>query len=150
MVAVLDVGVDVGKIAPLAKLPANGFGGTEKNSQFLSTVLHSYRHDNKVLDMWVCVPFNGIAHYSYDGGGWSGVENISTDAADFSIVLSNRTACVLGAPCATLQAFTIAGAPVAAAHSQQNLDLSHLSSGIYIIVATDLSGRSKALKVILR
>ncbi len=75
--------------APLAKLPANGFGGTEKNSQFISTVLHSYRHDNQVLDMWVCVPFNGIAHYSYDGRTEQGIDGISTEDANAPVEYYN-------------------------------------------------------------
>ena len=63
----------------IAKLPADGFGGAAKNDQFINTIIHSYRNNNQVLDMWVCIPYGGIAHYSYDGTKPTAVESISAD-----------------------------------------------------------------------
>lgn len=62
----------------IAKLPADGFGGAV-NGQFINTIIHSYRNNNQVLDMWVCIPYGGIAHYSYDGTKPTAVESISAD-----------------------------------------------------------------------
>ena len=58
-----------------------GFGDT-KNEQVISNALLSNdRQDGHVLDAWACVPFQGIAHYSYNGWIQTGVEDITADEA---------------------------------------------------------------------
>ncbi len=74
---------------PLAKLPENGFGGTTKNDQMINTIIHSYRENKQILDIWVCVPFNGIAHYSYDGRTVQAIENLDVDNFDAPVEYFN-------------------------------------------------------------
>lgn len=57
----------------------DGFGSTA-NDQIISTaLLANDRQDGNILDAWACVPYQGIAHYSYNGWKKVGVEDIASD-----------------------------------------------------------------------
>jgi len=53
-------------------VPEQGLGATT-NDQFCNTIIHAYRNNNQTLDLWVCVPKQGVAHYSYDGRTTQGI-----------------------------------------------------------------------------
>ena len=133
----------------IAQLPADGFGGAAKNGQFINTIIHDYRHDAHVLDMWVCIPFGGIAHYSYDGGGWTGVNNVAVDGDELMPVLDGTCVRLADGGNASFIVANLAGAVVASAADTDSLDVAQLPAGLYIIVATDNNGHSKAIKVVL-
>lgn len=58
-----------------------GFGDTKNNQVISNALLSNDRQDGHVLDAWACVPFQGIAHYSYNGWIQTGVEDITADEA---------------------------------------------------------------------
>lgn len=58
-----------------------GFGGTKNDQVISNALLSNDRQDGHVLDAWACVPFQGIAHYSYNGWIQTGVDDITADEA---------------------------------------------------------------------
>ncbi len=71
----------------ITRLPANGLGATT-NAQFTTTMLFDYRKDKHVLDMWLCVPFQGVAHYSVNGET-DAVDTIIADQAEGDVEYFN-------------------------------------------------------------
>lgn len=134
--------------APIVTVPEKGLGAT-RNSQFFTQVIHGYRHNEHVLDLWTNSALQGIAHYSYDGGGWTGVNNVAVDGGELMPVLDGICVRLADGGNASFIVANLAGAVVASAADTDSLDVAHLPAGLYIIVATDNNGHSKAIKVVL-
>ncbi len=134
---------------PISILPSAGLGST-RNGQYMTQVVYGYRFDQHVLDMWVLSALQGIAHYSYDGGGHNSVSDITVDGQEVVVTLDGRLLKVMNGEASSINIFNMSGAVVASNYGEQSIDLSFMPAGVYVVVVSDTNGRQAAVKIALR
>lgn len=133
------------------KYPEAGLGSTA-NDQNMSSICQSTRKDGMVLDIWVCCARQGVAHYTYNGERFVGVEeNIADEVSDIEMTLNinGSSLIVEGVDADMIQLYSVNGACV-----RSNLRSSELSidglNGLYIIAVKDIEGNSHTAKLVIR
>ena len=126
--------------------PGDGFGGT-RNTDFQTAVCCEIK--DKVLNLWILVCNQGIAHYTYNGEKESGVEEI-VEQSEAKLVYNGRTVSVVGAEVARISVFSTSGMMVADIQQEKELNVMPLVNGIYIVRAVDIEGNVLTTKFIKR
>ncbi len=72
----------------ICKYPEAGLGSTA-NGQNMSSICQSTRENGTILDIWVCCVQQGVAHYTYDGRIYTGVEDVTVAAEEAPAVYYN-------------------------------------------------------------
>ena len=131
--------------------PSAGLGSTG-NAQRLSSICQSTRDEGHVLDIWACVPLQGIVHYSYNGRVEipTGVEEVGAVKADVKVWASAGVLNIAGVEVAEASVYSISGAKVAQARAAQQVDVAELPAGIYVVVVVDVEGNVYTAKVAKR
>ena len=132
--------------APVAIYPADGLG-TERNIDFATGVEVSVR-ENKIVDAWIIVEYQGIAYYTYNGEKESAVEGVETNS--MQVLYAGNIIRVLGTPAKRISLYSLSGALVADAQGTSEMSTSLLVDGVYIVKVTDITGQTKTLKIVKR
>ncbi len=84
-----DIAGGMASATAIATYPEAGFNTTSRNTDFMTSVCASTRENGAVLDVWVNVTNQGIAHYTYNGQKYVGVENIVIEDAQAPVEYYN-------------------------------------------------------------
>lgn len=115
--------------------PTEGFGGT-RNTDFQTAVCYEIK--DKVLNLWILVCNQGIAHYTYNGEKESGVEGITTNG-NFKAYAVGNTLFIKGIESQMVNIYSATGSVVATG-TGNNVAIGNLAKGIYIVRVTDVNG----------
>ena len=137
----------------VASVPTAGLGETS-NGQRMSSICQSTRDEGHVLDLWVCVNEQGIAHYTYNGRKYVedsqvGVEEVA-DKAEVKLWVASGMLNVVGVEPVAVNVFSISGALVLNAKGDQAIDVAELPAGIYIVAVVDEAGNTYTAKIAKR
>lgn len=105
--------------------PAGGLG-TTRNTEFQTAVSHVISNKGSLLNLYIAVPKQGIAKYSYNGAQ-SGIDEVEGSGKP-AIVIENGMISISGGDIKDIHIYNPAGNIVAVSS-----DISHLSAGIYLI-----------------
>ena len=117
--------------------PGDGFGGT-RNTDFQTAVCCEIK--DKVLNLWILVCNQGIAHYTYNGEKESGVEGITTNG-NFKAYAVGNTLFIKGIESQMVNIYSATGSVVATG-TGNNVAIGNLAKGIYIVRVTDVNGNA--------
>ncbi len=133
----------------ICKYPEAGLGSTA-NDQNISSICQSTRENGTILDIWVCCAKQGVAHYTYDGRIYTGVEAENLAQANgLAIVVNGSTLQVTGVDAEMIQLYSISGACVGSIENSNELDVTGLN-GIYIAAVKGVDGSTLTKKVIIK
>ncbi len=134
----------------ICNVPTAGLG-TGNNADRMSDICQSTRDEGHVLDLWVCVNNQGVAHYSYNGRKTVeqtpvGVEDIAAKA-EVKVWVADGMLNVAGVEPVSVSVFSISGSLAAQATGDQAIDISALPAGIYIVAIVDVDGNMYTAKI---
>lgn len=131
--------------------PAEGLG-TTGNAQRLSSICQSTRDEGHTLDVWACVPLQGIVHYTYAGRVEipTGVEEVGVAEAEMKVWAEAGVLNVTGVEAAEVNVYSISGALVANARAAQQVNVAGLPAGIYVVAVVDVAGNVHTAKIACR
>ncbi len=148
-IALSDITDGAGNVtAPIGIYPASGLG-TTSNSQMQSSVTHELTNNDHTLNLWVAVPYQGVAYYKYEGETNTGVEDViaTMDGREWSIVINGSWITTNGGDINMIRVFTAAGS-LTAQSAGEAIDASQLRPGVYIVQAVDANGASRTIKML--
>ncbi len=128
--------------------PADGFGAY-RNTTFITSLAYEYNSESNKVNLWVQVPLQGIAYYSYNGES-TDVDDIAVDmsAAKMEIRRYPSMIKILGVDPAQVVIYNMSGMTALTAGATDEIDTSALS-GIHIIRVVDKSGVVHTAKIAL-
>ena len=112
--------------------PSAGLGST-RNTNFNSAV--SYNINETLLQLWVLIPMQGAAYFEFDGGVQ--VQDRPATASKLTIYSHGETLFVKGVEVKTVDIYSIGGQKVRTSQASDQLSISGLTPGVYIIAVTD-------------
>lgn len=115
----------------LWKIPENGLGNIDNSCA--STIPATEMNDDGSLSLYIFVPKNGLAAYRISDATATGVDDIA-EAGECKIKMEGRVA-RLSKLAEMVNVYNTAGALVATASNTDNINLSDLAEGVYIISA---------------
>ncbi len=127
--------------------PSTGLG-TTSNGIGLSSVCHEIADGGKTLNVWVLVPYQGIAMYQHKAVS-SSVENVADKLNKTNVYVSNKVINVCDVTAKQVEVYSMMGGLTINAQNTNNVDASALASGIYIVVVTDNAGNVTTHKIML-
>lgn len=137
--------VDLSGDTPVHKSiqPASGLG-TTRNTDFQSSVSHVIYDKGSKLNLYLVVPFQGVAKYSYDGAT-TGVGSVGS--AENGISIEGGRIISTGGEIAEVQVYNTAGVLVLTSNSVST-DISGLGAGVYIVRAIFADGKVISDKIV--
>lgn len=116
----------------IGKYPSLGLGGT-RNTSFRTSLSYEVTRTN--LNVWVLIPSQGAAYYTFQHSSPTGIDaNISNPA---TIELSDKKVRIDGINVKQLDVYSIMGTLIMSEKTANEIDLSTLIKGVYIIAVTD-------------
>lgn len=129
--------------------PSAGLGNT-RNTLFNSAVCQSV--EDKVLNVWVLVPFQGCAYFKYNGETTSppvAIDQVRNDAAKMVLYNHTETLFVDGIEAANIDLYTLTGQKIRTVKNSNELSVAGLQ-GIYLVIVKDSNNMMHTGKVILK
>src|SRR5574344_323500 len=143
----ITTGVDVEK--PTCIYPAAGLGAT-RNTLFQSTVCQSV--EDKLLNIWVLIPYQGCAYYKYNGESDTPVaigQVSATETAQMIIYNNREMLFVDGVEAAQIDLYTLTGQQIGVVENPNEMSVAGLQ-GVYLVVVKDNSGLTRTGKIIVK
>lgn len=103
--------------------------------------------DDYEAKLYQYVPNQLAAQYTFKIKATVGVENVIDAKKDVSITVAGQNLYINGIEVADVEIYSIASVRVAKEANTQNVNISALSSGIYIVKATDANGYTYTAKI---
>lgn len=129
--------------------PTEGLGN-RSNIEGVSNIYCELTDDNYDLNVWVCINGQGIGYYIHKGRLYpSAIEEFAQEKAEISTKVVGGNLQIQGVEVAAINVYTISGQLVASVKNTQEVEVSDLNRGIYIIHVTDAAGNQYASKIML-
>lgn len=141
----MDATKGVASATAIGLYPQAGLG-TSRNTSFRNTLCADV--DNQNLNIWVLIPFQGAAYYKFQHSSTVGMGDLSYNRTDFDVWLGATNLEVNGIEVADVEIYSVTGVLVAK-DAKANVNIGPLSSGIYIVKATDVNGYIYTAKISL-
>ena len=117
----------------LWKIPQAGLGN--QGNTYVSSIPATQQNADGSLTLYIYVPNNGLAAYLIQDATMVDIENIDAET-ELSVNLINRTV-KINKPAESIKVYSTAGTMVATASNCEEIDLSSLPCGVYIVEAYD-------------
>ena len=129
--------------------PTEGLGN-RSNIEGVSNIYCELTDDNYDLNVWVCINGQGIGYYIHKGRLYpSAIEEVAQEKVEIKTKVSGGNLQVQGVAVAAINVYTISGQLVASVKNTQEVEVSDLNRGIYIVHITDAAGNQYASKIML-
>lgn len=129
--------------------PTEGLGN-RSNIEGVSNIYCELTDDNYDLNVWVCINGQGIGYYIHKGRLYpSAIEDVTQEKAEIRTKVVGGNLQIQGVEVAAINVYTISGQLVASIKNTQEVEVSDLNRGIYIVHITDVAGNQYASKIML-
>ena len=129
--------------------PAEGLGN-RNNVEGVSNIYCELTDENYDLNVWVCINGQGIGYYIHKGRLYpSAIEEVAQEKVEIKTRVSSGNLQVQGVAVAAINVYSISGQLVASAKNTQEVEVSALNKGIYIVHIIDVTGNQYASKIML-
>ncbi len=125
--------------------PSAGLG-TTRNTSYRNTICGEVTNTN--FNLWVLVPLQGAAHYTFQHSTPTGVDQVASDY-DVLVSVIDRYIKIAGVEAVAIDLYSLMGIHLLNAQQTNEVDASNLCRGAYIVAITDSKGNVSTHKIIL-